>query len=278
MSLRFRLLPLCIGFALALTTCAGTHEGVGYSASESVRYASAPDPHDVRVGDLYRPSGSGPFPAVLLIHGGSWQRGSRSEMAKFAERFAAAGYAVYNVDYRLAPEHRYPAQLDDVRAAFEWLHAHARSLSIDPDRIAVMGYSAGAHLALMLGLSDPDGHPRPAAVVAGAAPSDLTAYPHSPVLAALIGGSGDVLPDAYAEASPISHVSPDDPPVLLYHGTLDALVDVEQSRQLLAKLREEGVPAELLEQPFSGHATSFLLEGDAFRAARVFLANRMPPR
>jgi len=185
---------------------------------------------------------------------------------------------VFNVDYRLAPEHRYPAQLDDVRAAYGYLHAHARSLGVDPERIAVMGYSAGAHLALMLGLADARDGLRPAAVIAGAAPSDFTAYPDSPVLAALIGGSGRQLPDAYAKASPISHVSRDDPPVMLYHGAVDWIVDVAQSRRLLAKLHEEGVHAELFEVPWSGHGTAYLFDGEPFRAALEFLAEEMPPR
>jgi acetyl esterase/lipase len=272
-----RLPLLCSALVLALTACAGSRDDTAWSVTKAVHYASAPVANDVRVGDLYRPIGAGPFPAVLLIHGGSWQRGSRSEMVKFARRFAGAGYAVFNVDYRLAPEHRYPAQLDDVRAAFAWLHAHARSLAVDPDRIAVMGYSAGAHLALLLGLAEVEGAPRPRAVVAGAAPSDLTAYPNSPVLAALIGGSGAALPDRYADASPVSHVSPGDPPVLLYHGALDGLVDVEQSRRLLEKLHSVGVPAQLLEEPWAGHATAFLIDGDSFRAALAFLAEQMPP-
>jgi len=272
MALRFSLL-LCS--ALALAACAGSPGRADYTVTEAIRYAGAPDADDLRVGDLYRPDGVGPFPAVLVIHGGSWQRGSRSEMARFARRLVLAGYAVYNIDYRLAPEHRYPAQLEDVRAAFAWLHGHARSLSVDPQRIAVMGYSAGAHLALLLGLVD--GSPRPRAVVAGGAPSDLTAYPNSPTLAALIGDTGTALPDVYADASPISHVSPGDPPVLLYHGALDLIVDVEQSRRLQAKLREAGVHAELLEEPWSGHATAFLLDGDSFRAALAFLAEQMPP-
>jgi acetyl esterase/lipase len=278
MPLRIRLLPLCTALVLALTACAGARNRADYSVTEAIRYASAPEPQDVRVGDFYRPVGAGPFPAVLLVHGGSWQRGSRSEMVKFATRLADAGYAVFNVDYRLAPEHHYPTQLDDVRAAFGWLHSHARTLAVDPERIAVMGYSAGAHLALLLGLVDVAGAPRPRAVVAGAAPSDLTAYPNSPTLAALIGDSGAVLPDVYADASPISHVSSGDPPVLLYHGALDLIVDVEQSRRLQAKLREAGVHAELLEEPWSGHATAFLLDGDSFRAALAFLAEQMPQR
>jgi acetyl esterase/lipase len=265
-----------IALALVLTACAGSPDTARYAVTEAVRYAGPDEAGDPRVGDLYRPKGDGPWPAVLVIHGGSWQRGSRTEMAKFARRFADAGYAVFNVDYRLAPAHRYPVQLDDVRAAFEWLHARARSQGVDPDRIAVMGYSAGAHLALLLGLRDAAGAPRPRAVVAGAAPSDLTGYPDSPAIAALIGGSGGELPDRYAEASPVSHVSPDDPPVLLFHGALDWIVDVEQSHRLLAKLRSAGVPAQLVEEPWSGHATAYLLESDSFRAALAFLAEQMP--
>jgi acetyl esterase/lipase len=256
---------------LSLTACAGSLPR--YSVNEQVRYAGAHG--DPRVGDLYRPTGRGPWPAVLLIHPGSWTRGSRSEMTRFAKRFASAGYVVYNVDYRLAPENRYPAQLDDVRAAFGWLYRRAPSLGVDRDRIAVMGYSAGAHLALLLGLTDSPG-PRPRAVVAGGAPSDLTAYPNNPVVATLIGGTAVELPDAYADASPLSHVSSDDPPVLLYHGALDWIVDVEQSRRLLAALRAAGVPAQLLEQPWSDHGISFFLDGDSFSASLAFLAEQMP--
>jgi acetyl esterase/lipase len=271
MALRSRPLLLLL---LLLAACAGS-EPASYSVTKDLRYAGA---SDARVGDFFRPDGSGPWPAVLLVHPGSWQRGSRADMEKYARRFAVAGYAVFNVDYRLAPEHRYPAQLDDVRAAFGWLRAHARALDVDPDRIAVMGYSAGAHLALMLGLADARDGPRPNAVIAGAAPSDFTQYPNSPTLAALIGGTGFELPDAYADASPISHVSPDDPPVMLYHGALDSIVDVEQSRRLLAKLRAAGVRAELFEEPWSGHATAYLLDDDAFRAVLAFLADQLPQR
>ena len=196
-------------------------------------------------------------------------------MASLARRFVGSGYVVYNVDYRLAPEHRFPAQLDDVRDAFRWLHAHARSFSVDPDRIAVMGYSAGAHLALLLALTDPGDGPAPSAVVAGAPPTDLTAAPDSPILATLFGGSGAQYPEAYKQASPITHVSAGDPPVMLYHGTLDLRVAVEQSRQLYQHLREAGVVAELREEPWAGHTTAYFLDGDSFRAAVSFLSERM---
>jgi acetyl esterase/lipase len=264
--------------ALALLSLAcPALDGGDYSVERRIRYAGVPGGGDPRVGDLYRPVGAGPFPAVLVVHAGSWRSGSRSEMARFARRYASAGYVVFNVDYRLAPEHRYPAQLDDVRAAFGWLHANAHSLSVDPDRIAAMGYSAGAHLALLLGLTPPPDGVRPRAVVAGGPPTDLTEYPDSPVLAELIGGSGGELPERYREASPISYVSADDPPVLLYHGTLDEKVSVEQSRRLIEKLRGAGVAAELREEPWEGHATAFFLDGDSFRTTLAFLAAQMPP-
>jgi acetyl esterase/lipase len=261
--------------ALLLTACASWTDSAQYSIKEEVRYAGASGSDDPRVGDVYRPDGKGPFPAVVLIHGGSWRTGSRWNMASLARRFVRSGYVVYNVDYRLAPEHRFPAQLDDVRDAFRWLHAHARSFAVDPDRIAVMGYSAGAHLALLLALSDPGGGPVPCAVVAGAPPTDLTEAPDSPVLANLIGGSGEEFPDAYREASPITHVSSDDPPVMLYHGTLDMRVAVEQSRRLYEQLRAAGVMAELREEPWAGHTTAYFIDGESFRAALSFLGERM---
>src|SRR5687767_13735283 len=118
---------------LLLAACVGSPDDAAtYSVTEAVRYEGALDSGDERVGDLYRPRRAGPSPAVLIVHGGSWQRGSRSEMTRFAHRFAEAGYVVFNVDYRLAPQHHHPAQRDDVRAAFGWLHAHAGPLRVDP--------------------------------------------------------------------------------------------------------------------------------------------------
>jgi acetyl esterase/lipase len=264
-----------LSLVLPVMGCAARPASSGFRVESDVRYAGAADGTDPRVGDLYRPDDGATHPAVLLIHGGSWMRGARSDMAKFARDLARAGYVAYTIDYRLAPAHRYPDQLADVRAAFAFLRASARSLAVDPDRIAVMGYSAGAHLALLLGLANEDGGPAPRAVVAGAPPTDLRAYPNSPVVEALIGGSGEELPEAYAEASPITHVSAGDPPVMLCHGTLDLVVDVEQSRRMFEALREAGVHAELLEEPLAGHTTVYLFDGDWFPAVLDFLAAQM---
>lgn len=254
-------------FAPLALACASSAETVAFTVERDVAYAAGADAR--QRGDLFRPAGEGPHPALLVIHGGSWTRGSRARMEPVAERFAAAGYVVFNVDYRLAPEHTHPAQIDDVRAAFAWLRDHAGAYGVDPARIAALGYSSGGHLALLLGLEDAAA--RPAAVIGGAAPSDLRVWPRSPLIRNLLGGSPDERPEAWQGASPITHVSADDPPVLLYHGTLDNVVDVEHSRRLHERLQAEGVSSRLVEQKWAGHATAFVFDEGSLEAALVFL-------
>jgi acetyl esterase/lipase len=267
---------LWVPLIAALGACAITANSRSYRVAPALAYVDGGTPK--QVGDLYVPAGAGPWPAVLVVHGGGWIRGERADMDTFAKRLAQAGYAAYNIGYRLAPDDRFPAQLDDLRAALRWLHAHAAAHRIDPDRIAVMGYSAGAHLALMLGLDADADTPRVRAVVAGAGPTDLRVYPDSPFIKALIGGTPDQFAAAYATASPISYVSADDPPVMLYHGKLDGLVEVEQSQRLHQALIDAGVRSELVTPPLSGHITTFLFDGDTFARALQFLNDTTAPR
>jgi acetyl esterase/lipase len=223
------------------------------------------------LGDLYLPQGAGPFPAVLVIHGGGWIHGDRSDGEGYARRLADAGFAAYNIEYRLAPADRFPAQLDDVKNALRWLSANATRLRIDPERLGLMGYSAGAHLALLAGLAGEPDVPRVRAIVAGAGPADLSVYPASPYIFQFIGGPPTEFPAEYAAASPIHLASADDPPVLLYHGRMDRLVEIEQSRNMLAALQQAGVPARLIEVPLSGHVTTFLFDGLLFGQVTEFL-------
>ncbi len=264
----FRATSMRTLLALLLVTlgvgCASSPEADPFAVEKAVAYGDDPR----QVGDLFRPRGAGPFPAVVLIHGGSWARGDREDMAGVARRFAASGYVVWNINYRLAPEHTFPAQLEDARAALAWLHERAATLSVDPERIAVMGYSAGGHLALLLGLDEAE--PAPAVVASGAGPTDLRVYPRSPAIQRLLGGELEERPDLWKSASPITHVTPDDPPVVLYHGALDALVGIEQSRSLAARLRAEGVTSRLIEQPWTGHMTAFLFDDASIRGVLDF--------
>lgn len=258
--------------ALCLAACA-TLSGAKppkYEKTVAVPYVQNSDP--AQVGDLYVPAGPGPWPIVLVVHGGGWTGGERSDMDKFAKRLVEAGYAVFNIDYRLAPEHRFPAQLEDLRLASSWLAHNSTRLHLDMQRMAALGYSAGAHLVLMLAYTEPSPL---AAVVAGAGPSDLSVYPDSPYCKKLLGGTPATLPEAYAAASPINFVSSDDPPTFLYHGQLDLLVEVEQSEHLYAALQKAGVKAELVTPALLGHMTTFVFDGGTFESALAFLGRTL---
>lgn len=222
--------------------------------------------------DLYLPAADG-APVVVFLHGGGWRLGSRhSAGPAYAgqsptpfERLAQAGVAVASADYRLSGEATWPAQLHDAKAAVRWLRARAEELGVDGDRIAAWGESAGGHLAALLGLTGEDpaleggiGVSGPSsavsAVVAWYAPSDLRAVagdlgtdPLDPTTreAELLGAPPPEVPDAAAEASPLSHVSPAAPPFLLLHGAADRFVPCVQSERLYDALVEAGVEVEL---------------------------------
>lgn len=227
--------------------------------------------------DMARPKDGGPYPLVVLMHGGAWRYGSRADLSRngrdangkplpsIIETVAAHGYVAVSVGYRLAPKYKFPAQLEDVRTAIDFLHDHAKEYDIDPDRIAVGGFSAGAHLALLEGLEDPkvkggngDTPPRVKAVISFFGPTDLSLYKASPGLedayfVPVFGKNGKIAPDVYKKASPITYVSRDDPPVLLVHGTLDFIVPIIHSEHLYKKLKDAGVDAEMITVPGGGH-------------------------
>lgn len=223
--------------------------------------------------DVYLPAGEGPFPAVMMIHGGAWLAGSRWEMYWHARTVARAGYAVVSIDYRLAPGSQYPAQIDDCRAAWRWMQERAEDWNLDRDRMAVYGYSAGAHLACLVGLAPEQGAQvaRPRAIVAGGAPCDFGwISPRSRALAYFLGGSREQRPETYRQASPVNHASADDPPVFLYHGNFDRLVPLVSPRRLQTRLREMGVRCDLDIRPGLGHVMTFF-DPRAPRRAIAFL-------
>lgn len=243
-----------------------------YQRHDYIAYVS--DAHARQHADIYVPVGAGPHPAVLLIHGGGWARGEPADMDKFALRLVRSGYVVMNLGYRLAPQFRYPAQSQDVAAAHQFLEQTAAQWQVDPTRVGVMGYSAGGHLALMHGLAAATTQHRVKAVVSGAGPTDLTRYSDSPYLHTLIGPYAGQ-EQAYRDASPAFLASPDDPPTLIYHGRWDALVELEQSRLMAAALRAQQVPSQLIEVGFSGHATTFLVDGWVWPQVEEFLASQL---
>jgi acetyl esterase/lipase len=246
-----------------------------------VPYAALPGIRPLELDVWLPPESRTPSPAVLFLHGGGWRAGSRhlagpafsgAQPTPF-EQLARAGIAVASADYRLSGEARWPAQLHDVKAAVRWLRARAGELGIDGERIAAWGESAGGHLAELLGLTMDDpaleggigvtGPPsRVCAVVAWYAPSDLPAMaadtgtdPMDPDTreARLLGAPPPAVPDAAAQASPVTHVSAGAPPFLLLHGSADRLVPCVQSERLHSALREAGVHAELVLYPGAHH-------------------------
>lgn len=236
--------------------------------------------------DLFAPSGPGPFPLVVLFHGGAWTRGDEDWMTGLAERLAAEGWAAATVEYRLvdASAHRWPGPIADARCAVRWLRAHAETHRLDPDRIAAMGGSAGGHLAALLATAadDPslDGGEcsltAHSAEVAGAvafyAPHDLRASaqwsdPADGVITKLLGGSRHEHADRAAAASPVAQIDGRDAPLLLVHGTADRVVEPAQSRRMRDAARRQGVPVALVEVEGGRHGFHLIGGDPSHRAA-----------
>ena len=231
--------------------------------------------------DVYRPRGAGPFPGVLVVHGGSWQRGNKSRMAPTAVRLAERGYVAVSIDYRLAPDNLFPAQLYDCEEAVRWMRANSSRLHLDPAHIGGFGYSAGAHLVALLATTGPadgleevaggaDGDARLQAAVLGGAPIDLGRFFPNPAMRFFLGAWPSERPDVYAMASPITFVSADDPPMFLYHGASDWMVDVSQAHEMSDALRRAGVPTGYYEAP-GGHFATFLFDREQVSRAIDFL-------
>ena len=236
-------------------------------------------PHPSQTADLYVPAarpggvfGAPPerFPVVVLVHGGFWRKPwDRALMEPLARDLAARGFAVWNIDYRRvgdlpadAPD-AWRAAFDDVCSALDDLAAWAPDEGVDVERIAVVGHSAGGHLALWLAAEF-----ELAAVVSLAGVANLYDAAHDglgpgtaerghgvvgvPAAVELLGGTPEEVPDRYAFASP-SALLPLNTPVIAVHGAQDDTVPIGQSRDFIDAAREAGDPAGLAEEPEAGH-------------------------
>lgn len=233
--------------------------------------------------DLHLPSGAGPFPVILWVHGGGWIGGNKNGGP--AIRQSARGYAVASINYRLSFEAKFPAQIEDCKAAVRWLRANAARYNLDANRIGAWGSSAGGHLVALLGTSGGvtelegggahlDFSSRVQAVVDWYGPTNLlkmqeqslpcTPIDHNSPLSPesqLIGCAIQSCPEQTERANPIRYVTPDDPPFLLMHGTLDCLVPPQQSQDLHDALRALELSSTLFFLEGAGHG------GGAFSSA-----------
>jgi acetyl esterase/lipase len=251
---------------LALQGCATKD---AYTIQKDLAYVSGGG--ERQQGDLYLPNGAGPFPTALVLHGGDWVGRDRKDMESAAETLAQNGFAAFNVNYRLAPEHRYPAQLEDTHAALRFLAENATKWQLDTARFATVGYSAGSQLALLAAEKpDPDG-PAIRAIVAGGAPVDFMLYPKSPFITKLIGGPPSEFPELWKDASPINHITASHPPVYIFHAQFDQLVEIKNARMLASALSEAGVAHTLKVRYFLGHLLVGLYLKPSIKDAIPFL-------
>jgi len=239
--------------SLALAPVLAPAAEAPYETMRNVTYVDRAD--GALQADIYRPHGDGPFPAVLVVHGGAWMSGNKNQLAAIAQRLAEKGYVAVAINYRLAPKHKFPAQIEDCRDALNWMRQNAQKYKIDPKRMGAWGYSAGGHLVALLGVTGAELK----AVVAGGAPCDFRQIPPNvQALAYWLGGTRANLPEVYKTASPAAFVSPKCPPVFFYHGENDALAPLAGPKAMAELLKQAKVEASVHIVPEAGHIAAFL--------------------
>jgi acetyl esterase/lipase len=210
--------------------------------------------------DLYSPAQrQGAVPGIVLIHGGAWKGGRKEDYTIYGRKLAQLGYVVASIGYRLSGEAKFPAALEDCKCAVRWMRANSAKLGVNPDALGVAGGSAGGHLALMVGYTanrpefeGTGGHAGVSSAVQAVVdiygPADLTTdfVRNNPfanqVVREFLGKTMDADLPLYQQASPVTYISPQTPPTLILHGTIDDVVPIGQSDLLAEKLTAAKVP------------------------------------
>ncbi len=257
------------------------------SITRNIPYAT--DPTGTYLADLYTPAGPGPFPAIVLIHGGSWRSGRKTELRKLAADLAAKGYLCFSIDYDTHPR-SFPISWQESRDAVSFLRAHTAQYHLDPQRIAALGTSAGGQLAALLAVApqgpdipatgtSPDPHaliPIQAAVLFN---GGYNLHPNAYLLRRYLGGRCSVIPQICDDASPDNHIAPGAPPIFVGHGTHDHLIPYSQATDFVALLQKTGDPVTPFAATGAGHSywRSKKWYVRNLDAAESFLATAMPP-
>jgi acetyl esterase/lipase len=223
---------------------------------------------------------------VIVVHGGGWRSGERSDFPSWDAWLADEGYVVFDIDYRLSPPPSWRDAPSDVACAVAWVKENAARYRVDPERVALMGRSAGGHLALLTAYEEKRGATAPgcaarnvrdtgvAAVVAFYPPTDLSrlsSMGYLPGMDRFLGGSRGTVPERYRHLSPFSHVGPTDPPTFLAYGGADRIVPPGQSQLLGERLREASVPHRLVKLPWANHTFDFFWGGWSSQITRSTL-------
>lgn len=234
--------------------------------------------------DAAIPPGPGPFAAAILVHGGAWVRGDRRiDVAPLFTPLTDAGIAWFSISYRLAADPmQFGAAIDDVVDAVRYIRAHAAQYRIDPDRLALIGESAGGQLAAMAALDAPELGVK--AVVALYTPTDLVTLaktsPLTPeaIRAALRGTPWEsLILERLAELSPIEHVHAGMPPFLLIHGTADHLVPFAQSTAMCDRMKAAGASCEVYAVHGAGHGMRWWNQTAYQQRMIAWLKERLAP-
>lgn len=209
--------------------------------------------------DVYYPASGGPWPGLIFVHGGGWSEGDKAPLP-LPVIPSAFGYLTASINYRMYPAYRFPAMIEDVKCAIRYLRAHAQAYHLDPDRIALMGHSAGAHLVALAGLAGQsvgwdrgpfaDVSSQVQAVIALSGPADLArSFPDW--VSELINNVFGL--EQIVNASPVQHAHPKAPPFFIAHGDGDPVVPVEQAELLYNALNNVGAQVEKLILSHAGH-------------------------
>lgn len=203
--------------------------------------------------DAHVPDGDGPFSAAILVHGGGWVAGDKQQYITYIfQPLSDAGYAWFSINYRLAPQFKFPADADDVESAIRFVKANAARYKVDPRRIALIGESAGGHLVSYVGARN-RADSRVAAVVSMYGVHDFVAaavqwkpLPHELLdLFGITAVNAETVP-VLIKASPVVYVTKDMPPFLLMHGSKDEDVPFEQSVEMCDKMKKAGAHCDLI--------------------------------
>jgi acetyl esterase/lipase len=258
MRMRFRL-GLAAMTLIAWAGPAPSADGPKIATAIDLVYTK-PGSAEMKLDVAYPTEGAGPFPGVVVLYGGAWRVGNKWGNRGLLAEFARRGYVAVAPQYRHCPKDVFPAQVHDVKAAVRWLRSHSAEYKVDVDPIGAMGFSAGGHLSLMLGVTGPDdglegdvppGSPssKVQAVVNYFGPCDLTATDVPDIAIGLVrdflGAKHSDRPDLAVKASPLTYLSKDDAAILTFHGSKDPLVPHSQSTRLAEAMSKVGVPGRL---------------------------------
>ena len=223
------------------------------TAIKNVTYKSL-DSGDLQLDIYKRKDLEGPAPTMIFIHGGAWKKGNREDYLPYLIDYAKKGYITITISYRFSDVAKFPAAAQDVSCAIKWVKSNAAEYGIDPDRIAVVGGSAGAHLALLIGYGgnepvfnqdcESEVSSNVNVIVDLYGPVDMTTpyAASSDEVLSFLGTTYEQNPALYKLSSPHTFITSDDPPTLIFQGTIDALVPVSQSDSLNSWLEQVGVP------------------------------------